>query len=137
MPHKIKVGDAYQTLGGKQVRIICTDRRMPDYPVLALVQENGVELLAMYTADGKSSPTCSFDFPDNLVLPESYDDWEIDDPIWVWDDGDPTPQPRHFAGVVPNGDVLAWHAGLTSHTKGDTEPCPWPYASKTRPATAE
>jgi hypothetical protein len=138
MPHEIKVGDVYRTKNDRSVRIIATDRLGTDYPVIGLIKgTDDRENILSFTREGHSAGTNETLFNTDLILPECYDDWEIDDPIWVWDDNDPTPQPRHFAGVAPIGDVLAWHAGLTSHTKGNTEPCAWPHASKTRPATAK
>jgi hypothetical protein len=137
MPHEIKVGDVYKTIEGKSARIICTDRRAPNYPVVALIEEGDAELLLAYTATGRVSLDCSPDCETNLVLPESYEDWEIDDPIWVWNDPSLT-FPRHFAGVGPEGKVHAWRDGFTSHTISEQEPTSaWLFASKTCPATVE
>jgi hypothetical protein len=71
---------------------------------------------------------------DDLILPECYDDWKIDDPIWVWNDRQEAwPIARHFAGVNENGQVLAWRSGATSHSAYKYSPLPWPHASKTDP----
>jgi len=123
--HQIKVGDVYQDENGRPVRILCTDKKAYKHPVVGLISTAEWEILEVYTDQGISASTVH----GNLTLPESYDDWEIDDPIWVWDDGD-APAPRHFAGVTDDGRVLAWQCGATS-VSNEQEPIAWAYASKT------
>lgn len=41
------------TRNGKKARIICTNRLMEDFPICALVDENGEEYYYSYTINGK------------------------------------------------------------------------------------
>jgi hypothetical protein len=133
MPHEIKVGDVYQTRDGRSARIIATDRDSTSYPIVALLRDRRQETVQTYTRDGRFRGANSLPLVSDLVIPECYDDWKIDDPIWVWDDRTISALPRHFAGLDENGKVLAWPDGSTSHTKEGFEPTPWQYASKTKP----
>jgi hypothetical protein len=138
MPHEIKVGDVYETENGGRARIICTDRVQPDYPVVALVMMGEMERVCSYTERGKFYDGLDEAEGRDLVLPQGpYDDWQIDDPIWVWDGKPEHAQPRHFAGIADNGKVLAWGNGLTSHSTVTYESRTyfWQHASKTDPRT--
>jgi hypothetical protein len=134
MAHEIKVGDVYQTKNGRTARIIATDKWGNDYPIVALVRDKNDdhETILAYTHDGRLA-CVHCDNNVDLVLPESYDDWEIDDPIWVWNDLSLVFQ-RHFAGIGPDGKVRAWHDGRTSHTIIEQElTSAWIFAAKTDP----
>jgi hypothetical protein len=134
MPHEIKVGDVYQTGNGLTVRIIATDRLGTNYPVIGLIKgTDGRENMLSFTREGHSAGTNETIFNTDLILPECYEDWEIDDPIWVWNDSRMA-FPRHFAGIGPEGEVLAWRDGFTSHTISELESTTvWLFASKTDP----
>jgi hypothetical protein len=134
MPHEIKVGDEYSDEKGKSVRIVCTDRKAYKYTVVGLVKYKEGEIVEVYTNQGLSGSLAQGD----LILPPGhYDEWEIDDPIWVWYDRDCQVFPQHFAGLDKDGKVLAWDCGTTSHSAGNLEPAPWPNASKTDPRNSK
>lgn len=71
----------------------------------------------------------------DLVEVKPYDDWKIDDPIWVWESNPKAALKRHFAGIH-DGYPMAWDSGctsFTSHNKSFTSK--WTHASKTDPRT--
>jgi hypothetical protein len=133
MPHEIKVGDMYQDEKGKSVRIICTDRKTYKQPVVGLVNNGECETIVSYTNQGISGSLVY----GNLILPESYDDWQIDDPIWVWEGRIADALPHHFAGINEQGRVLTWRNGATSHSAGEWSPLSWRHASKTDPRNSK
>lgn len=56
-----KKGCLVQTMDGRKIRIVCFDAKTEKYPLLALIEENGVERSHFYTDKGeyiafKSSP---------------------------------------------------------------------------------
>jgi hypothetical protein len=133
MAHQIKVGDVYQNENGASVRIICINRKGCSYSVVGLVDKGNHEIAQYYTNDGVYSGAAS---GEKLILPECYNDWQIDDPIWVWDDhGSSNAVPSHFAGMGEDGRVKAWANGLTSHSAAIHSGCTylWDHASKTDP----
>jgi hypothetical protein len=136
MPHEIKVGDVYSDENGRSVRIICTDRNS-GYQVVGLVDMGYREALSVYTENGISVGLCVA----NLCLPLGpYDDWQVDDPIWVWDDhGSSDAVPSHFAGMGEDGRVKAWAHGLTSHSAAihGCRAFLWDHASKTDPRNSK
>lgn len=56
---------------GKKARIICFDR-MGIYPVVALVQEEGIEMCRLYTKDGKCGEEANYDL---MMAPERKTGW--------------------------------------------------------------
>lgn len=72
----IKVGDVYKNGDGKEVRIICIDRKDAEYKVLGLLCDRGDEFIETYTEDGKyrsAFPPSNHD----LILPwnQPKTDW--------------------------------------------------------------
>jgi hypothetical protein len=135
MPYQIKVDDVYLNENGASVRIICTNRRGYPYSVVGLIDKGTHEIAQYYKNEGTYSGAAS---GEKLILPESYDDWQIDDPIWVWDDCSVNAVPRHFAGTTDNGRVIAWSHGTTSHsTQKMKKPTVWEHASKTDPRNSK
>jgi hypothetical protein len=138
MPHEIKVGDVYQTRNDLTARIVATDKQGNNYPIVALVKgkPDDHEIIIVYSRDGHPATMSPIGHGADLIFPDPYEDWKINDPIWVWN----SPRmafPRHFAGVGPDGEVYAWRDGFTSHTTDEREPrAAWRFASKTRPAMA-
>jgi hypothetical protein len=131
MPHEIKVGDVYIDKAGRQVRIVCTDRKGHPYTVVGLLDVGNKEMIVLYTEHGEfMKASNSYDL---ILHAGPYDDWQIDDKIWVWDDHTVSALPRHFAGLDEDGRVLAWQCGATSHTTEGFKPTSWQYASKTKP----
>lgn len=59
---KAKPGDIYIDGHGCKVRILCNDRNVPIYKVVAISEINGIEEVETYTLDGSywgSDPSCS------------------------------------------------------------------------------
>lgn len=62
-----------------------------------------------------------------------YEDWEIDEPVWVRDSRDADWTPRYFAGISRTGQPLTWQFGCTSwssqtNTKTNTKTPTIPWA---------
>jgi hypothetical protein len=131
MPHEIKVGDVYPDEKGTSVRIICTDRKTHKQPVVGLVNNGECETIVSYTNQGVSGSLIH----GNLILPESHDDWQVDDPIWAWDFNPRDAKRVHFARANKAG-VLAFHEGRTQwSSNGVTQQ--WLHASKTDPRNSK
>lgn len=62
------------TRDGRSVRIICTDRRDADYPIVALTESTSGEVVNFYTKDGKyfikDTSNC-----DLFFTPEKHEGW--------------------------------------------------------------
>lgn len=52
-----KKGEPVCTMDGKPVRIVCWDKKGTDFPIIGLVDDNGVEYYKAYNKDGKFDPT--------------------------------------------------------------------------------
>ena len=64
------------TRDGKSVRIICTDKRDLNFPIVALIETipGGEEVTHSYTKDGKYYTACS-DILDLFFAPEKHEGW--------------------------------------------------------------
>ena len=64
------------TRDGKSVRIICTDRRDLNFPIIALIENisGGGEKACSYTKDGRHYTDCS-DIFDLFFAPEKHEGW--------------------------------------------------------------
>ena len=63
------------TRDGKNVRIICTDRRDLNYPIIALIETSpGKEMAYTHAKDGKHCTACS-DIYDLFFAPEKHEGW--------------------------------------------------------------
>lgn len=64
------------TRGGKNVRIICTDRRNLNYPIIALIEtgSGGEEMAYSHTKDGRHCADC-FGIFDLFFAPEKHEGW--------------------------------------------------------------
>lgn len=56
MTSKIEMGKQYRTSGGRNVRVLCTDRK-GDWPVVALVPDSTrpIEILVSYSSEGHAN----------------------------------------------------------------------------------
>ena len=60
------------TRDGRNARIICTDRKDSNYPIIALIENKHKEHISQYTKDGKSLTYID----DNLYFaPEKHEGW--------------------------------------------------------------
>ena len=64
------------TRDGRNVRIICTDRRDLNFPIIALIENisGGGEKACSYTKDGRHYTDCS-DIFDLFFAPEKHEGW--------------------------------------------------------------
>ena len=70
-----KNGANVKTRGGREVRIVCTDRKNQYYPIIALVKlDNGSETYHSYTPKGKVQPFKTTISNDDLVIVEEIEE---------------------------------------------------------------
>ena len=63
------------TRDGKSVRIICTDRRDLNFPIVALIEkDSGGEVIYAHTKDGIYCNTCPTTY-DLFFAPEKHEGW--------------------------------------------------------------
>ena len=67
------------TRDGKNARIVCFDKKNPDYPIVGLVIRENIEVLASFTSEGIYSKGCSGKNDLMLEIPEyfTYKDGDI------------------------------------------------------------
>ena len=64
------------TRDGRPVRIVCTDMRDTDYPIIAWVEEpNGYESIESYTEDGRYYWFAPSEVEDLIFAPEKHEGW--------------------------------------------------------------
>lgn len=56
-----KEGAIIETVDGHSVRILCYDRKGPNFPIIALINHDGIESCFSYTAEGKMLDNGLFD----------------------------------------------------------------------------
>ena len=113
----IELNKVYKDRRGNDVRIICVDRQ-DDSPIVGLLMMEDGEYLACYTAGGQYIP----DEPsaNDLILPEDYSSYKIDEPVMVRDNDGAEWLRRYFAGVKADK-PCAWDNGATSWSVGSSE----------------
>lgn len=109
----IEIGKQYQTRDGKQVRILCVDIKTEEYPVAALVLDEGQESLQRFTADGRYYENRA-NHESDLVEVSPYAEFKIDEPVLVRNAAAQPWYRRHFAGIAENGKPTAFDMGGTS-----------------------
>ena len=64
------------TRDGRRARIVCTDKRELNYPIIALIETRlgGEEVTCSYTKDGRYCTACS-DIFDLFFAPEKHEGW--------------------------------------------------------------
>ena len=64
------------TRDGRNIRIVCTDKRDLNFPIIALIETipGGEEVTYSYTKDGKYYTACS-DILDLFFAPETHEGW--------------------------------------------------------------
>lgn len=68
---KIEMGKQYKTRSGLPVRILCTDRKDPKYPVIAnMLRPDGKEYTESFREDGSRKQGWQEDEPNDLDLIE-------------------------------------------------------------------
>lgn len=117
MSNKISMDKKYRTRDGRDVRVLCVDKDFSDdaivkRPVIALVKsiKGSGESVYYYSSHGYF---CVEGHADQLDLIEvkPYDDFEIDEPVYVRDSENEKWRRRHFAGVDDKGCPLVFMSG--------------------------
>lgn len=125
----IEMHKKYKTRDGRPVRILCTDRKDVEdrtFHVIALVTTEGYEEIRAYSKTGQ----CFIDEDSALDLIEvqPWEDFKIDDPVLVSDDG-LNWEKGHFAGLDEEGNPLTFPYGGTSWSSDGCE-FVWEYCKK-------
>ena len=115
----IKLGETYKDKSGNDVRIICVDKR-GEFPIVGIVSINhrGKEGVMSYTSEG--SYLVYEDSPHDIILPEDYSTYKIDEPVMVRDHDKEEWLRRYFAGVKSDK-PCAWNDGATSWSVGSPD----------------
>ena len=115
----IKLGETYKDKFGNDVRIICVDKR-GECPIVGIVSSNpcGKEEIKVYTSEGTHwlKEGSGYD----LILPEDYSTYVIDEPVMVRDHDKEEWLRRYFAGVKADK-PRAWNCGTTSWSVGSPD----------------
>ena len=108
----IKLGETYKDKCGNDVRIICVDKR-GEFPIVGIASINprGKEEVTAYTTDGTYWVREWSDY--DLVLPEDFSMFEVDEPVMVRDTDEEMWLRRYFAGVKDDK-PCTWCSGTTS-----------------------
>ena len=108
----IKLGETYKDKCGNDVRIICVDKR-GEFPIVGIVSSNhcGEEGIKTYTSEGTYCVNAGSDY--DLILPEDFTKFEIDEPVMVRDTDEQMWLRRYFARVR-GGKPCVFCGGATS-----------------------
>lgn len=74
-----------QTRDGQPVRILCTDRKHPNYTVIGLIEIGGLDITKYWTEDGHYFSTRKEDYLDLIQAPQPRKHAEL---IKKWADDD-------------------------------------------------
>lgn len=74
MKKLLDVNKPIQTRDGRKARIICTDKKGSDYPIVALYERAGIELARVYTVYGNLLDGCINDI-DIINIKETKSLW--------------------------------------------------------------
>ena len=96
------------TRDGRNARIICTDRRDLNFPIIALIENisGGGEKACSYTKDGRHYTDCS-DIFDLFFAPEKHEGWVN---LYKWANKDCA----YYIGSICNSKAEAENKGDTS-----------------------
>ena len=115
----IKLGKTYKDKCGNDVRIICVDKR-GEFPIVGIGSINHCdkEEVMTYTTGGTYWVREGSNY--DLVLPEDYSTYIIDEPVMVRDGDEEMWFRRYFAGVKDDK-PCTWCIGTTSWSVGSSE----------------
>ena len=92
-----KNGAKVKTRDGHEVRIVCTDKKSPYYPIVALVKlADGSESTQFYTSNGRKQPIKCTISNDDLVIAE-----EVEEPEF-WSDKEDKEAKGYIIGFESN-----------------------------------
>ena len=115
----IELGKTYKDGLGRDVRIICVDSKNGEFPIVGLVSlEDGQEFTSSFQKDGRYAYTKS---ANDLILPEDFTKFAIDEPVMVRDIDYQEWRQENFAGVDSYGRAIAWTKGTKWASDGKTE----------------
>ena len=106
----IKLGETYKNKCGNDVRIICVDKR-GGLPIVGIVSSNHCDKVMTYTTGGTSWVREGSDY--DLIIPEDFSMFEVDEPVMVRDIYGEMWLRRYFAGVKDDK-PCTWCNGATS-----------------------
>ena len=115
----IKLGETYKDKCGYDVRIICVDKR-GEFPIVGIASINprGKEEVMTYTSEGTHWLKEGSDY--DLIIPEDYSTYKIDEPVMVRDHDEEEWLHKHFAGVKEDK-PCTWNCGTTSWSVGSMD----------------
>lgn len=131
---KIEMGKKYRTRDGRDVRILCVDRKH-EFPVVGLFDYQGEEHVYAWMSEGFHAGAGVKNSLD-LVEVSPYADIPIDAPGWARDHGREW-VPRYFAGVSGSGKPMAWVDGATSFSTICGRKMSWTEFTTTKPEGVE
>ena len=106
----IELNKTYKDGLGRDVRIICVDFN-DQQPIIGIVSGDFGDFIACFTAEGRyilEEPSAN-----DLILPEDFTKFAIDEPVMVRDYDNQDWMRWHFAGVANNGKARAYVDGKT------------------------
>ena len=106
----IELNKTYKDGLGRDVRIICVDFN-DQHPIIGIVSGYLGDFIACFTAEGRyllEEPSAN-----DLILPEDFTKFEIDEPVMVRDFDFQEWGRWHFAGVANNGKARTYVGGKT------------------------
>jgi hypothetical protein len=117
----ISMSKEYRTKNNYEVRVLCVDRQ-ESFPVIALVNICGKDVIKEYTEEGVNKDYDQF----NLVEYNPLYEFKLDDPIMVRMHDNDQWLYRHFAGIK-EGKPTTFDNGRTSFTNNEyrMNPSPW------------
>ena len=124
----ISMDKQYRTRNGDPVRILYTNKKGNNMPVVALVTlDSNNEEIHVFTKEGKFYNNINKESSFDLIEVTPYDDFKIDEPVMVRDYPDEPWKRRYFAGVSKDGCPTTWAMGTTSWSgiKDRYSKCSW------------
>ena len=113
---KLEVDKTYLTRGGKKVRIIATDMRDKQYPVVGLINYPDKEVVQGWTKSGRYYDTPGRQSSDDVVSEYSFwNEVKVDTKVLVRNSKEDEWVKRHFA-KYEDSKVLYYPFGMTSYT---------------------
>ena len=111
---KIEVGDVFKRRN-QTMRVICTDMENDgDHPIVCLDRSDVTRYEVLAIRNRIEIET------EGWIKVTPWDDFAIDEPVMVKDEGMFTWKKKHFAGISEDGHPMAWDGGETSFTKSTT-----------------
>ena len=126
---ELEIGKIYLTISGCKVRILATDIKNENYPIIgALSFNNNEEEILSWTKEGKIYKSSSEVNKDDLISEYSFwNDVKVDTKVLVRNYDSDEWVKRYFA-KYQDGHVYVYDFGATSWSNGSRELFVWKYA---------